>query len=134
MATLEQLDGLLAEALQCLDDSARFLRELPELELNQNLRHLGDAINSAWLIREQIHMLRPDIKPDFVTEYENDRVRYDELSAMSRGAHACEDAGQLLEARTRFLRLRTSARSGYFRMVAEAGLFRLSERSSVGGA
>ena len=59
-------------------------------------------------------------------------MRYDELSVVSRHAHALEENGQMDEAHAKFLQLRSSAGSGYFRMVAEAGLFRLSGRSTSG--
>ena len=47
MATFEELDGLLAEALQCLNDAAGLVRELTQLDGKPSLMHLGHAINEA---------------------------------------------------------------------------------------
>jgi hypothetical protein len=131
MATLEQLEGLLAEALQCLDDSAGLVRELPELETNPNLKLLGHSINNIWEVREQIHSLRPDLKPPFVLEHDQDKLRYDKLDEISHQAHAAKTSGNVAQASALFARLRSSSAAGYFCMVAEAGLFRLSERKSI---
>ena len=48
MATFEELDGLLAEALQCLNDAAGLVRELTQLETKPSLMHLGHAISETW--------------------------------------------------------------------------------------
>jgi hypothetical protein len=67
-----------------------------------------------------------------VVEYEEDRIRYNKLSEMSKEAHRLEESGSSAEARAKFLDLRTSSARGYFQMVAEAGLFRISENESTG--
>jgi hypothetical protein len=87
MASFEELDGLLAEALQCLNDAAGLVRELTQLETKPSLMHLGNAIYEAWELRERVHGIRPDLKPPFVVEYEEDRVRYNKLSEISKEAH-----------------------------------------------
>jgi hypothetical protein len=127
MASFEELDGLLAEALQCLNDAAGLVRELTQLETKPSLMHLGNAIYEAWELRERVHGIRPDLKPPFVVEYEEDRIRYNKLSEISKEAHELEDSGRSSEARAKFLDLRTASVRGYFQMVAEAGLFRISE-------
>ena len=65
MATFEELDGLLAEALQCLNDAAGLVRELPQLDTKQGrtpTRRVGEQgrgsgevpgtadFVSAWLL------------------------------------------------------------------------------------
>jgi hypothetical protein len=49
------------------------VREIEELETKPNLMLLGLAINSAWELREKVHKLRPDLKPSFVSEYEENK-------------------------------------------------------------
>lgn len=73
MATLDSLEYLLAQALDCLDQSAKLVREIEELETKPNLMLLGLAINSAWELREKVHKLRPNLKPSFVSEYEENK-------------------------------------------------------------
>ena len=115
MATFEELDGLLAEALQCLNDAAGLVRELTQLETKPSLMHLGHAINEAWELRGHVHRIRPDLKPPFVVEYEEDRVRYNKLSEISKKAHQLEDSGRSSEARGKFLDLRAASVRGYFK-------------------
>ena len=130
MATFEELDGLLAEALQCLNDAAGLVRELTQLETKPSLMHLGHAISEAWELRGDVHRIRPDLKPPFVVEYDEDKVRYNTLSEISKEAHQLEESGRSSEARGKFLDLRTASVRGYFQMVAEAGLFRIAENES----
>jgi hypothetical protein len=69
-------------------------------------------------------------KPPFVAEYEEDRVRYNKLSEISKEADQFEESGRSSEARGKFLDLRAASVRGYFKMMAEAGLFRISENES----
>jgi hypothetical protein len=131
MATIESLEGLLAEVAQCLDDAAGELRELGQLDAKQNLRRIGTALNAVWEFRENIYKLRPDLKPIFVTEYEADHERYDQLYERSKEAHRLECAGEFERASEAFFALRAAAKRGYFCMEAEAGLFRLAERAGT---
>ncbi len=124
MANLESLEALLAEALQCLDESAGLIRAIPQLNVDQNLRRVGHAIHSVWDIQDEIYTLRPDLKPSFVAEYEQDSKRYEKLSELANRAHALEAAGNLSEARALFNSLCIAAVSGHFRIVGEAGLYR----------
>jgi hypothetical protein len=130
-ATLESLEGLLAEAAQCLNDAAGELRELPQVDLNRNLRRIGTAMSAVWDFRDELHKLRPDLRPNFVIESDADHERYSQLSERSKEAHRLEEAGDLAGAAKAFTALRAAAKRGYFSMEAEAGLFRLAER---GGA
>ena len=130
-ATLESLEGLLAEAAQCLNDAAGELRALPQVDLDRNLRRIGTAMNAVWDFRDELHKLRPDLRPNFVVESDTDHERYSRLSERSKEAHRLEETGELARAAEAFSALRAAAKRGYFAMEAEAGLFRLAER---GGA
>jgi hypothetical protein len=127
-ATLESLEGLLAEAAQCLNDAAGELRALPQVELDRNLRRIGTAINAVWDFRDELHRLRPDLRPNFVVEGDTDHERYVRLSERAKEAHQLEAAGELDRAAEAFSALRVAARRGYFSIEAEAGLFRLTEK------
>ena len=126
MKTLRQLDHLLAEAAQCLDDSAQAVREIPDIETKAGLIRIGTAMNSIWELREIVHKISPELRPAFVEEHETDVARYEELEAMAGVAYKLEHSGEIVAAIASFEALRNKARFGYFQMVAEAGLFRLS--------
>ncbi len=67
------LDILLGEALGCLNEAAGLVRDIPELEDKPNLSDLGKAIAHAWEVRNRVHTQWPELKPDFVKEYEVDK-------------------------------------------------------------
>jgi hypothetical protein len=129
--SLESLELLLAEAAQCLDDAARELRQLPQIDLTRNLHRIGTALGAVWDFRDELHKARPDLRPNFVVEHAADRERYSQLSKRSKEAYGLEDSGDQARAVEAFIALRSAAKRGYFCMVAEAGLFWLSEQ---GGA
>jgi hypothetical protein len=128
MATIESLEALLAQSLQCLDSAAAELRERSELDLKRNLKRLGNAINDIWAFREEIHRLRPDLKPPFVSENASDPERYDRLQDRATAAHNLEESGNLEIASEAYEQLRLAAKRGYFCTVAEAGLFRTMKK------
>lgn len=128
MADLDSLEHLLAEALHCLNESAGLVREIEELETKSNLKLLGSAINSAWELRDIVHKLRPDLKPPFVVEYEENKIRYEQLSEISKKARAAEMSKDMDLASKLFQELRQAAKDGYFCILAEAGLYRLKEK------
>lgn len=130
MAAHDSLEGLLAEALQCLDNAARDIRSISELDTNSGLKKLGRAIMEIWELREQLHSIRPDLKPNFVVEYAQNPMRYDALSEISKIAHEYEESGDYKNAKVKFNELCSSAISGYFCMVGEAGLYRISNKDT----
>ena len=127
MKTIELIEARLAEALQALADAARFVRKAEELDTNKNLHRLGHAINSAWEVREEVHKLRPDLKPIFVKEADVNYARYEELGELSQTAYLAEAKGDWEKAKVLFRELKEAARHGYFVQVAEAGLYRIIE-------
>jgi hypothetical protein len=127
MKAIELLEARLAEALQAHDDAAGFVRKAEEVDTDKNLRRLGHAINSAWEVREEVHNARPDLKPNFVEEAEVNYERYEDLSKISQSAYLAEESNDLNKAKDLYLKLKESARQGYFVMVAESGLYRISQ-------
>ncbi len=86
MASFEHLDLLLGEALECIDEAAREVRELglhdPDGE--KALFYMGNAIGQLWGIRDEIlHKLKPELKRDFVREIEQDERRWEDLNEIN---------------------------------------------------
>ena len=127
MGSLEHLDLLLGEALESMDQAAGEVREIIAVNQKDCLRRLGRAIAELWEIREEIYGTRPDLKRDFAEEYEQDKERYETLQRQHKRAAVAEKQGDLELARKLYQELLDTSGFGFFRLVAEAGLYRASK-------
>jgi hypothetical protein len=134
MATLEHLDLVLGEALEAIEEASNEVRGIETVDAKEALKHLGKAVTELWHVRETIYSLKPELKRDFVQEYEKDKVRYEELSMLRESARQAEEQPDLDTAVKIYEELRQTSRFGYFRMIAEAGLYRLSMRPRAEGS
>ena len=122
------LDILLGEALERLDRAAGKVREIPELDENTNNKNLGRAIVEIWEVRERMYQHWPELKLSFVSEIEEDENRYYTLASLLAEGLKHEKAGNLKEAESAYQNVRKVSSYGYFKMQAEAGLYRLIEK------
>lgn len=127
MKPIELIEARLAEALQALNDAAGFIRQAEEIETDANLRNLGKAIVFAWEVREAVHKIHPNLRPNFAQELAENRARYEELSELASLAYQAEKNQDWEKAVMHYQDLKTSARYGYFELVAEAGLYRTNQ-------
>jgi len=127
MASLEHLDFLLGEALENIMEAAREVRELHSADTKERLKLLGTATFQLWQIRDAIYRLNPELKRDFVREYEQDKERYEELMKSVNAAVQAERGSHPETAMKLYEQLMRTSRFGFFRMVAEAGLYRISK-------
>ena len=72
-----------------------------------------------------MYALRPDLKRDFVVESEVNVERYDTLSKVFEAAALAEREGNLEQATVLFRKLLDESKFGFFKLCAEAGLYRL---------
>ena len=128
MASFEQLDLLLGEALENMMGAAQEIRALNTEKTKECIRHIGMATGELWAVREGVYSFRPDITRDFVSESRSDRPRYEELSKLHERAGVAEEKGDLALARTLFTELLDKSHYGWFKLLAEAGLYRTSEK------
>jgi hypothetical protein len=85
---------------------------------------LGRVISGIWNVRSEIYNIHPEIKPDFVKEYENDEKRYQYLNGIAKKAFEMESCGNINGAMDAYEELYSNSSFGHFRFVAEAGLYR----------
>jgi len=128
MASLEHIDLELGEALECMMGAAADMRSVDTLNASEQLKRIGKATMVLWEIREEIYRLRPDLKVEHAQEIEQNKVRYEQLSAIHERARAAEDAGELQTARMAFVELLDASQYGHFTRLAEAGLYRTSDK------
>jgi len=129
MSKLKELDTILGEALEHANDSARVIRECSEIETDKNLYRVGHAINSLWEIREQIYSANPELKQEFVSEFESDENRFNELGELYSMAHQAEKNNDLEEAANIYKQLLKQSVYGHYKRLAEAGLYRVGIKS-----
>jgi hypothetical protein len=83
-----------------------------------------------WEVGDAIYEIRPDIKRDFVTEYSNDKQRYEDLSGLHRRAAKSEEAGDYDSAINLYNELLLKSKYGFFKLLAESGLYRSMFRNN----
>jgi hypothetical protein len=127
MASFEHLDLLIGQALECMDGAAGEIRDLSLYNQKELLKKIGLSIYELWEVRNSIYEIKPELKRDFLKKYEQDKARYEELSELHRQAYAAEKAGEDLTARNLYQKLMDASRFGFFRLLAEAGLYRVSQ-------
>ena len=124
MASFEHLDLLLCQALECMDEATGEIRGLSLLKQKELIKKLGRTIVEVWEVCNAIYEIKPEIKKGFITEYSNDRQRYEDLHQIHINAEEAEETEKYEEAINLYNELLTSSEYGFFKLVAEAGLYR----------
>ncbi|MEW6296041.1 MAG: hypothetical protein AB1467_07205 [Candidatus Diapherotrites archaeon] len=127
MSSLEHLDLLLGEALESIMGASSEVKGLTMIDQKETLMLLGRIVCELWDIRDKIYFLKPELKRDFVREYEEDEQRYEKLKDLQMQAYEAENIGHIDYAISLYKELFEISRFGYFRLLAEAGLYRLSK-------
>jgi hypothetical protein len=103
------------------------IRSLGEPERKKYLRQIGRATTELWAIREDVYSVRPDITRDFVTESKSDPIRFERLDELNQRARVAEKEADVVSARALYRELWRSSPYVWFRLLADAGLYRTSE-------
>lgn len=126
MSSLEHIDLLLGEAIEHIIDASDEMKEIEILNYRENSKRIGRAVSEIWEIREKIYQLDPNIKRDFFIEYNDDRKRFETLNEIFKKAYSLEKNGKLDESIILYNELHKISHFGYFRLLSEAGLYRVS--------
>ena len=124
MKSYEHLDLLLGQALECMDEAAGEVKALSVINQKEWLKHIGRSIVELWELRDAIYEKKPELKRDFVTEFSNDKQRYEDLHIIYRKAAEAEDSGDFDTAINHYKELLETSKFGFFKLIAEAGLYR----------
>ncbi len=125
MNSLKQLDLVLGEILEYLVKAVSQTKSIEINEKNKFLMRFGRVIAEMWEIRNEIYKIDPSLKIDSVREIEQDKDRFNELSLLQNRAYEFEHKGEKEFAKDLYEDLLNRSKIGYFRQVAEAGLYRL---------
>lgn len=116
-------DTLLGEALEYLIRTFQEAKKMDDLPKSLYVT-IGRIISEIWSIRNVLYEIEPSIKRDFVLEYEDDSQRFKRLDDIFNEAVLLEKKGEIEAARRLFSELHNKADFGYFKLLAEAGLYR----------
>jgi hypothetical protein len=130
MASFEHLDLLLGQALECMDEAAGEIKALSPFNQKDLLNRIGRSIVELWEVRTSVYEMKPEIKRDFVAEYSNDKLRYEKLSDIHAEAVKAEEQGDQSLAVRYYSELLSISKYGYFKLLAEAGLYRSSVQTN----
>ena len=107
-----------------MDEATGEIKTLSIFNQKDLLKHIGHSIVELWEVRDAIYEIKPDIKRDFVTEYSNDKQRYEDLSDLHKKAVKSEEAGDYESAINLYNELLLKSKYGFFKLLAESGLYR----------
>ncbi len=125
MSTPLELDRLLEEALEHICAAADHIRQLDELDDDANIGRLGKAIWEIGEVRDHLFTVYPDLQPESSDVGEMVKV-FKERFESARAADALLEAGDLSGAKAAYEE-NSSYPHGYFRMEAEAALYRINQ-------
>jgi len=124
MASPQHLDALIGQALECASEAAGEVRALGLSPVDDYLKLIGAVTVNFWDLREKLYDAHPEVKRDFVKEYEVDEKRFNALTALNNQASLAESAGRIEDAAAGFQQLLDKSAFGFFKLCAEAGLYR----------
>lgn len=124
MASLDHIDLLLGETIERILEAADGIKEKKELDRREHLKRIGRVVAEIWGIREEVHKIRPDLKRDFHVEYDKDRKKFETLNTLFKKAQQFEKDGNIVNSKKLYDDLYRESPFGYFRLLAEAGLYR----------
>ena len=130
MKSYEHLDLLLGQALECMDEAAGEIKALSVINQKDWLKHIGHSIVELWELRDAIYEIKPDLKRDFVIEYSNDKQRYEDLNLIQQSAAKAEDSDDYASAINHYKDLLEKSKVSFFKLIAEAGLYRCVNRQN----
>ena len=126
MASYEQFDLLLGEVLECITEAECEIKELSIPFKENALRQIEKSICELWEARDALYQMKPNLRRDFIEDCSDDKQGYEDLSRILYEAAKAEKVGDSLSAAKHFQELLQVSQYGFFRLLAEAGLCRLS--------
>jgi len=129
MATYEQLDLLIGQALESMNDAACEIKGILIPEQKEKLLQIGRSISLLWEVRNKIYEIKPELKRDFVNEYSDDKKRFEDLQKIHIKAIKAEKISDVESAILHYRELLNTSQFGYFKLLAEAGLYRTECKS-----
>lgn len=126
MSSLRHFDLLLGEALEQLVEACAEVRNINSIDNRYFLKNIGRITLDIWKLRDKIYESDSKLKRDFVVELEFDKNRYENLNELHHKAFLKEKQREIDSAKLLYSELLEKSRFGYFRLLGEAGLYRLT--------
>lgn len=126
MELLRTVDEYMGEGVMYFDTSVFLLRQTEKPFSEENILHIGHIIFGFWSVREAIFTEYPELKPEGVRLIFEDEELFNELTDLLYFGLDHEQVGELAEARRNYEALLAKTDGRYYRIFAEAGLYRIS--------
>jgi hypothetical protein len=128
MREIEKLEKLLAKACGALSEAASDVSMLPEDSRGRVKRSIADALVRAWDARDVIHAIRPELKPEYAVQAENDPEAHQAYCTAVAAALQLASSGSQARASAVMREFASTTSSAYFANLAE------EKASRCGGA
>lgn len=129
MVSFKHFDLCIGEALEQLQSAmAEVVKFKGEIKNSKEiLTKTSSAMLEIWAARDIFYADNPECKRDFKREFEEDGKRYEELSEIQNRAVKFEEEGKFKEAGEIYKELLEISKYGFFKLVAQAGLYRCNQ-------
>ncbi|MGJ3702489.1 MULTISPECIES: hypothetical protein [Variovorax] len=130
MASPESIHRLLAVASRLLDSAASEIRDAKLEPVRENISQIGHLIAGIFEIQQEIYVLRPDLKPAYLSEPSPYSASNKLLTRFMGEALEHEDAGEIAMAVEKYREYLGLEESTFHREIAERELSRLLNRNN----
>lgn len=130
MASYEHLDLILGQVLAYITEVAIEIKELSLYNQKDLLKQLSRTMDGLWKVRDEIFNIKPEIRRDFINEYQDNKQRYENLKDIQKKAIEAMVNNDIESAIRHYRDLLEKSKYGYFKLIAEAGLYRLANQQN----
>ena len=128
MASPESIHHLLTVAARLLDSAASEIRDAKLEPVRENISQIGYALAVIFEIEQKIYVLRPDLKPAYLSEPSPHSESNKLLTRFMAEAIEQEDAGEIALAIEKYREYLVLEESPHHREIAEGEIRRLLNR------
>lgn len=128
MASPESIHRLLTVAARLLDSAASEIRDAKLEPVRENISQIGHALAVIFEIEQKIHVLRPDLKPAYLSEPSPHSESNKLLTRFMSEAIEHEDSGEIELAIGKYREYLALEESPFHREIVEGEIRRLSNR------
>lgn len=127
MASPQSIHQLLTVAARLLDSAASEMRDAKLEPVRENIAQVGEILAAIFEIEQKIYVLRPDLKPTYLSEPSPHPESNKLLTRFMFEACQLEDVGELAQAIEKYEAYLLLEDSEHHREIAEGEIRRLSK-------
>lgn len=121
---LKKIDIFIGEILNILQNISYELSKSNDKDLVEASKHMAYFIPEIWNERGKLYNKFPNLKTDILHEFKQDKLRFELLYDINKKAFEYENKQEFKKAYSSYKKLFKMSQFGYFKLLAEAGMFR----------